>query len=152
MVSNIWYLIIVELIHYYNSMSFLCHFNLLNRYNCACTNLSFGYLGGSTGFKYDLSVIKQNYKPICVGDQLFLVREVRKFLSSKSIIELNSSYLCVGFWIFLNRYYGGWAATNIFFLGFSGVVKFGNVRIGGLSGIYKPQHYLAGIFKPVSCT
>ncbi|KAJ1697235.1 hypothetical protein LUZ63_005747 [Rhynchospora breviuscula] len=44
-------------------------------------------------------------------------------------------------------YYGGWAAPNIYFLGFSGVVKFGNIRIGGLSGIYKPAHYLAGYFE-----
>ncbi|KAJ4815125.1 Lariat debranching enzyme [Rhynchospora pubera] len=43
-------------------------------------------------------------------------------------------------------YYGGWAAPNIYFLGFSGVVKFGNIRIGGLSGIYKPAHYLAGSY------
>ncbi|KAJ3672858.1 hypothetical protein LUZ60_006232 [Juncus effusus] len=44
-------------------------------------------------------------------------------------------------------YYGGWAAPNIYFLGFSGVIKFGNIRIGGLSGIYKPSHYLSGYFE-----
>eukprot|EP01025_Chloroclados_australasicus_P055307 TRINITY_DN6665_c0_g1_i2.p1 TRINITY_DN6665_c0_g1~~TRINITY_DN6665_c0_g1_i2.p1 ORF type:complete len:591 (-),score=75.62 TRINITY_DN6665_c0_g1_i2:290-2062(-) len=38
-------------------------------------------------------------------------------------------------------YYGGWVAPNIYFLGFSGVVNFGGIRIGGLSGIYTPTHY-----------
>lgn len=42
------------------------------------------------------------------------------------------------------RYYGGWAAPNIYFLGFAGVVKFGNIRIGGLSGIYNERHYRLG--------
>ncbi|GER47938.1 lariat debranching enzyme [Striga asiatica] len=41
-------------------------------------------------------------------------------------------------------YYGGWAAPQIFFLGFAGVVKFGNVRIGGLSGIYNAKDYYSG--------
>ncbi|KAK3031272.1 hypothetical protein RJ639_035572 [Escallonia herrerae] len=44
-------------------------------------------------------------------------------------------------------YYGGWAAPNIYFLGFAGIVKFGNIRIGGLSGIYKRQHYYLGHYE-----
>lgn len=43
-----------------------------------------------------------------------------------------------------DRYYGGWVAPNIYFLGFAGVVKFGNIRIGGLSGIYNERHYRLG--------
>ncbi|XP_010250324.1 PREDICTED: lariat debranching enzyme isoform X2 [Nelumbo nucifera] len=44
-------------------------------------------------------------------------------------------------------YYGGWAAPNIFFLGFAGVIKFGNIRIGGLSGIYNARHYNLGHYE-----
>lgn len=35
-------------------------------------------------------------------------------------------------------------APNIYFLGFSGVIKFGNIRIGGLSGIYNARNYRTG--------
>ncbi|KDP33487.1 hypothetical protein JCGZ_07058 [Jatropha curcas] len=44
-------------------------------------------------------------------------------------------------------YYGGWAAPNIYFLGFAGVIKFGNIRIGGLSGIYNKRHYRLGHYE-----
>ncbi|KAL1176966.1 hypothetical protein V6Z11_A03G000300 [Gossypium hirsutum] len=41
-------------------------------------------------------------------------------------------------------YYGGLAAPNIYFLGYAVVVKFGNIRIGGLSGIYNARNYCLG--------
>eukprot|EP00096_Caligus_rogercresseyi_P006358 TRINITY_DN22734_c0_g1_i1.p1 TRINITY_DN22734_c0_g1~~TRINITY_DN22734_c0_g1_i1.p1 ORF type:complete len:491 (+),score=104.42 TRINITY_DN22734_c0_g1_i1:39-1511(+) len=40
--------------------------------------------------------------------------------------------------------YGGWVAPNIYFLGKAGVINVGGIRIGGLSGIYKPRDYTSG--------
>ena len=37
--------------------------------------------------------------------------------------------------------FGGWVAPNIYFLGNAGIVNFGGVRIGGLTGIYNQRHY-----------
>lgn len=42
--------------------------------------------------------------------------------------------------------YGGWVAPNIYYLGAVGVVKFGGLRIGGISGIYNVGSHRFGHF------
>ncbi|KAK5672535.1 hypothetical protein BDV3_002785 [Batrachochytrium dendrobatidis] len=44
-------------------------------------------------------------------------------------------------------YHGGWVCPNIYFLGFAGCVRFGSVRIAGISGIYKENHYNEGHYE-----
>ena len=44
-------------------------------------------------------------------------------------------------------YYGGWVAPNIYYMGAAGVVSFRGIRIGGISGIYKPYDYEVGHFE-----
>ncbi|CAI5744671.1 unnamed protein product [Peronospora destructor] len=44
-------------------------------------------------------------------------------------------------------HYGGWVAPNIFYLGAAGAINVAGLRIAGLSGIYKQQHYTAGRFE-----
>ncbi|QRV74125.1 RNA lariat debranching enzyme [Ceratobasidium sp. AG-Ba] len=44
-------------------------------------------------------------------------------------------------------YHGGWLAPNIYYLGGSGCVKFGELRIAGASGIYKSHDYRLGHYE-----
>ena len=45
------------------------------------------------------------------------------------------------------RYYGGWVCPNIYYLGHSGVVNFGGLRIAGISGIYYSRDYRVGYYE-----
>ena len=44
-------------------------------------------------------------------------------------------------------FHGGFVCPNIYYLGACGVVNFGGLRIGGLSGIFKEQHFNSGFFE-----
>ncbi|CAL7942932.1 unnamed protein product [Xylocopa violacea] len=43
--------------------------------------------------------------------------------------------------------YGGWVAPNIYYLGYASVITIGGIRIAGLSGIYKSQHWMQGRYE-----
>jgi lariat debranching enzyme len=47
----------------------------------------------------------------------------------------------------IHSFYGGWAAKNLYFLGWAGVIKFGGVRIAGSSGIFNAHHYNNGHYE-----
>lgn len=44
-------------------------------------------------------------------------------------------------------FHGGWVCPNIYYLGFGAVVKFGGLRVAGLSGIFKGHDYKKGHFE-----
>jgi len=45
------------------------------------------------------------------------------------------------------NYYGGFVAPNIYFLGYSGIVDWNGLWIGGISGIYKGYDFGRGYFE-----
>ncbi|KAF9157556.1 lariat debranching enzyme, partial [Mortierella sp. AD010] len=45
------------------------------------------------------------------------------------------------------KYHGGWVCPDIYFLGWGGVINVGGMRIGGMSGIYKRNHYETGHYE-----
>ncbi len=43
--------------------------------------------------------------------------------------------------------HGGWVAPNIYYLGYASVVRFGGLRIAGLSGIFNDGDFMRGHFE-----
>lgn len=55
---------------------------------------------------------------------------------------IHGNHECVNY--LKELYLGGWVAPNIYYMGYSGVINFGGVRIGGISGIYEERDYQKG--------
>ncbi|KAL9626044.1 MAG: hypothetical protein Q9164_007956, partial [Protoblastenia rupestris] len=49
-------------------------------------------------------------------------------------------------------YYGGWVAPSIYYLGAANVIRFGDLRIAGLSGIWKGYNYNKPHFERIPYT
>ncbi|KAF5456849.1 hypothetical protein F2P56_026283 [Juglans regia] len=108
------------------------------------------------GFKIDLLLCCGDFQAVRNEEDLESVNVPRKYRSMNSFWKYYSGEELAPYpTIFIGGnheasnylwelYYGGWAAPNIYFLGFAGVVKFGNIRIGGLSGIYNSRNYYLG--------
>jgi lariat debranching enzyme len=43
--------------------------------------------------------------------------------------------------------YGGWVAPNIYYLGYAGVIDVDGIRIAGISGIFRDNHFEKGHFE-----
>ena len=48
---------------------------------------------------------------------------------------------------FSDLYYGGWLCSNIYYMGRSGVINFGPLRIMGISGIHNAKYAQCGYFE-----
>ncbi|KAG2700391.1 hypothetical protein I3760_07G228200 [Carya illinoinensis] len=108
------------------------------------------------GFKIDLLLCCGDFQAVRNEEDLESLNVPRKYRSMNSFWKYYSGEELAPYpTIFIGGnheasnylwelYYGGWAAPNIYFLGFAGVVKFGNIRIGGLSGIYNSRNYYLG--------
>ena len=44
-------------------------------------------------------------------------------------------------------FWGGWVCKNIYYMGAANVLKVGNLRIGGLTGIFNAKHFRMGHFE-----
>lgn len=44
-------------------------------------------------------------------------------------------------------FHGGWVAPNIYYMGFSNILCFGGLRLGGLSGIFNGRHFKRGHYE-----
>jgi lariat debranching enzyme len=120
------------------------------------------------GKKVDLVICTGDFQVICnqaIRDQADLetltcprkylkMGDFHKYYSGEKIapvltLFIGGNHEAIGFMSELAR--GGWAAENIYYIGRAGVLKFGEVRIGGISGIFNQRDYQKPLPTPPYC-
>jgi len=58
---------------------------------------------------------------------------------------IHGNHECVNY--LKELYFGGWVAPNIYYMGYSNVINFGGVRIGGVGGIWSEHDFKKGHYE-----
>uniref|UniRef100_A0A7E4ZQM7 DBR1 domain-containing protein n=1 Tax=Panagrellus redivivus TaxID=6233 RepID=A0A7E4ZQM7_PANRE len=85
--------------------------------------------------------VNQKYQNLGTFHQYYSGKKIAPILT----IFIGGNHESAGFLAELP--YGGWVAPNIYYLGFSSVIRFAGLRIAGLSGIFKKFDYHKGHFE-----
>ena len=114
---------------------------------------------GDNGVKVDLLLVCGDFQccrnttdlqSVAVPQKYRQLKNFGEYVSGKKVAPVTTIFIGGNHEasnILQSLYYGGWVAPNIYFLGFGGVVWFGGIRIGGLSGIYNSRHYRLGHYE-----
>jgi lariat debranching enzyme len=91
-----------------------------------------------------------DYRSLAVPDKYKEIGTFYKYYSGEAVAHVPTIFVGGNHEASLplqELFYGGWVAPNIYYMGSAGVVRFGGIRIAGLSGIYKEHDYQRGHYE-----